>query len=68
MPRAKRPPGMCPECARTDRHSATCSKGRCQRCKRAPALIQGWCGFCWKAVRKERRAVVAERLQRLDGP
>jgi hypothetical protein len=69
----KRDPDQCPECARVGRHSATCSKGRCQRCKRSPAIIGPfdhaiWCGPCWLAVRKERQAIVAERLERLDGP
>jgi hypothetical protein len=57
----------CPECGRPDGHSIHCSRGRCARCGRAPAIIQGWCLFCWKAVRRERAAIVAERLDRL-GP
>jgi hypothetical protein len=57
----------CPECGRDGRHTIHCPRGRCQRCGRAPATIQGWCSFCWRAVMKERRAVVAERLAGMDG-
>jgi hypothetical protein len=64
MPRAKRPPAMCPECGRMNRHSATCSKGRCVSCRRAPAVIGTLCSFCWS----RRKKVVAQRIERLDGP
>jgi hypothetical protein len=62
----KRDPDQCCECARTGRHSATCSRGRCQSCHRAPATIGLWCGPCWSRVMKARREVVAERLLRMD--
>ena len=64
----------CPQCGRKDRHTIHCPRGKCPRCRRAPATIGPtptaepvWCGPCWSAVTKERQAVVAEKLARLDG-
>ena len=58
---------VCPECRRDGRHLVSCSRGRCQRCKRYPATVGPWCAPCWKAVRQERERVVREKLSRLDG-
>jgi hypothetical protein len=58
---------ICHSCHRHGgRHWISCAANRCQRCERAPAQLHGFCHFCWRAVQKERKAVVAERLAELD--
>ncbi|HUO37772.1 MAG TPA: hypothetical protein VMU34_08010 [Mycobacterium sp.] len=63
----------CPQCHREGHHTLHCPRGRCQRCRRAPATIGPsptaepvWCGPCSSAVMRERKKIVAERLAHLD--
>jgi hypothetical protein len=58
----------CRSCGRSEgRHWVSCAANRCQRCRRAPATIGGWCGPCWRAIQRERKVAVDAAIQRLDG-
>jgi hypothetical protein len=68
MSHRKLEPGVCPVCHQPDgRHSRACPKGRCQSCHRAPAVGGPWCCPCEARIMRERKAAIAERLERL-GP
>jgi hypothetical protein len=67
MSKGKEEAMTCPECHRGGHHTIHCSAGRCQRCRRAPALLNGYCGFCWRDMKRARQKAVAERLAQLDG-
>jgi hypothetical protein len=70
MSRKKTPADTCKSCGREGgKHLFSCAANRCHRdgCW-APALVNGFCSPCWRAIQKERKAIVKERLERLDGP
>jgi hypothetical protein len=67
-----KPPMFCGYCgtdvAARGRHSVSCAMGRCLRCQRAPMVGGGlhFCAPCDAEIRRERAAVVAEKLAELD--
>jgi hypothetical protein len=68
VPRAKRDPNQCPTCGRVGRHTATCPLGKCVSFQGYPATCGSLCSVCWRRMVRERKAAIAEKLNRLEGP